>query len=142
MGEAMTTFNTDPPSALRATVTASSTGGVQIATTSVTVEPGVWPLAINKGQTWSLYAKWLQDSGAKDMSAGTVSLTARTASGGSTVLSVTATGGTGDVTLALSATETAALSFVRARYVLDYAEAGTVTRLLTGPLDLENAGLA
>lgn len=137
------TYDNDPHAALRATVTADDTTGVQVSTTDVTTEPAAYPLAIAKGQTWDLSVTWLHNGGTVNTVAGTVSLTARTTAGGSAVLSVTGTGGSAvPMTFAQTAAQTAALDFVRARYVLDYASGGTVTRLLTGAVDLTNPGMA
>jgi len=139
----MTTYDTDPDRALRATVTASETGGIQVVTTGVTTEPGVWSLAIAKGQTWNLYVRWLSAGTAVDMSGGTVTLTARTEAGGSAVFSVMGSANAEYAVFQQTAGETTALDFVRARYVLDYTtSSGDVTRLFGGPMDLTNPGMA
>jgi hypothetical protein len=137
----MSTFDTDPQRALIASVAADPDTGVTVATTGVTLEPASYALAVAKGQTWAFYLKWTKDSTTRDTTAGTPTLVARTVASGTAVVNLTGTGGSTYITFTMGTATTAALNFVRARYVLDYSEGGTVTRLLTGPLDVVNAGL-
>lgn len=134
-------LDTAPQDALIAAVTADPQGGLVVATTGVTVEPGTYPLTITKGQTWALYVRWFHDGKVKDTSAGTPTLTAYTEAGGTAVLNLTGTGGTAYMTFTQGTAATTALDFVRARYAVAYAEGGTVTPLFGGAVDLGKPGL-
>lgn len=131
----------DPLRALKATVTASSTGGVTVTTDAATTEPGHFPLAITKAQPWSLAVKWMDAGTPRDMSAGTATLIARAEAAGSAVVSLTASVSSAGAVFTAGTAATAGYDFVRARYLVAYAEGGTVTALVSGPLDLGNPGL-
>jgi hypothetical protein len=134
--------------ALRPAVTWEPDEGLIIKTRSTTVLPArLAPrdaLKITKGASWGLKVTWRLDDDPRDLSSGwTAAFTI--ASAPDAAAQLTLMGGSGitlgasnqNILLAVTAVQTAALSFVRGYAVLTLTETGVaVTRLFEGPCDL------
>lgn len=103
---------------------------------------------IEQGATFSKVITWSDSNGALiDLTSYTAAMKARVnksdsatviiSSGGSQNLTITLGGALGTITLAMTAAQTAALSFDKAYYDLELTLSGTVTRLLKGIITLD-----
>lgn len=120
--------------------------GVIVTTGPATVEPGRLDLVIVQGATFSLRIAW-QDQSAqvRDITGYTARLKSRTTWGDTTAhvsltsaAGITLSDGTQgyNIAIAMTATETAALTFLRDVYDLELVSGSTVTRLLEGSVTL------
>jgi len=133
----------EPDQALRATATTTADGGITVSSTGVTTLPALVDLSIPQGRNWTLYVTWQKNDMPMTLTGGTAQFVARTVQGGTALLDLSAgagvTLGAAYATITRSAAQTAALSFVRARYHFNVTVGGTVVPLLEGFLDLDKS---
>jgi len=131
-------------------VTISRDGGIKVQRGTTTQLPGFRDIEIIQGSSWTLPVSVISpgQSTPMNLSTYTAQFIARAGAGGSAYISLTesagitlATSGT-NLTVALTAAQTAALSFTRAQYELNVTSASTVTiPVLSGNVDFNKTML-
>jgi hypothetical protein len=132
---------------LRATGTVHRDSGLIVTTGTATVLPWECDLLIARGADWLLNVTWSDTGGQPvDLSSGaTATFTIENPAGGTPVVSLTEAAGITlgagspppNIAVLLTATQIAALTFVRSRYQLAVTIGGTTTLLVSGLARLE-----
>lgn len=128
---------------LRASVSISGDGGITVTTTGVTQLPAELNLRIPQGRDWDCYVTWYKGDKPVVMTGGTAQFVVRAVQGGTALLDLS--GGAGIVmdarymNITRTGAQTAALSFVRAKYNLNVTVGGHVIPLLEGFVDLDKS---